>query len=160
MTGVQTCALPISIQNAFDTKWLSWIGPWQYQLFAGQLDDYKAIPHAKLLGLRVTASPLPYLELGASRTLQWGGEGRSESWNSLWNAIKGNDNVYDAAEDRSNQIAGFDARLNLQSLLNVPVGIYGQYVGEDEAGHLPSKDRKSTRLNSSHMSESRMPSSA
>ncbi|HAI53431.1 MAG TPA: hypothetical protein DCM16_01475, partial [Acinetobacter nosocomialis] len=128
-----------AIQNAFDTKWLSWIGPWQYQLFAGQLDDYKAIPHAKLLGLRVTASPLPYLELGASRTLQWGGEGRSESWNSLWNAIKGNDNVYDAAEDRSNQIAGFDARLNLQSLLNVPVGIYGQYVGEDEAGHLPSK---------------------
>ncbi|MFW1907603.1 capsule assembly Wzi family protein [Acinetobacter ursingii] len=126
-------------QNAFETKWLSWIGPWQYQLFAGQLDDYKAIPDAKLLGLRVTAQPLPYLELGASRTLQWGGKGRSESWNSLWNAIKGNDNVYDADDDRSNQIAGFDGRLNLQSLLNVPVGIYGQYVGEDEAGKLPSK---------------------
>ncbi len=56
------------------------------------------------------------MELGASRTLQWGGEGRSESWDSLWNAIKGNDNVYDSDEDRSNQIAGFDARLNLQSL--------------------------------------------
>ncbi|WP_214283118.1 capsule assembly Wzi family protein, partial [Acinetobacter pittii] len=66
-----------------------------------------------------------YLELGASRTLQWGGEGRSESWDSLWNAIKGNDNVYDSDEDRSNQIAGFDARLNLQSLINAPVGIYG-----------------------------------
>jgi len=126
-------------QNAFETKWLSWIGPWQYQLFAGQLDDYKAIPDAKLLGLRVTAQPLPYLELGASRTLQWGGKGRSESWDSLWNAIKGNDNVYDGDDDRSNQIAGFDGRLNLQPLLNVPVGIYGQYVGEDEAGKLPSK---------------------
>jgi len=128
-----------AVQNAFDTKWLSWIGPWQYQAFAGQLDDYKAVPDAKLLGLRITARPLPYLELGASRTLQWGGEGRSESWDSLWNAIKGNDNVYDASEDRSNQIAGFDARLNLQTLLNAPVGIYGQYVGEDEAGLLPSK---------------------
>jgi len=128
-----------AVQNAFESKWLSWIGPWQYQAFAGQLDDYKAVPDAKLLGLRVTARPLPYLELGASRTLQWGGEGRSESWDSLWNAIKGNDNVYDASEDRSNQIAGFDARLNLQTLLNTPVGIYGQYVGEDEAGLLPSK---------------------
>ncbi|MBK0063689.1 MULTISPECIES: capsule assembly Wzi family protein [unclassified Acinetobacter] len=126
-------------QNAFETKWLSWIGPWQYQAFAGQLDDYKAVPHAKLLGLRITAQPLPYLELGASRTLQWGGEGRSESWDSLWNAIKGNDNVYDGDDDRSNQIAGFDGRLNLQPLLDVPVGIYGQYVGEDEAGKLPSK---------------------
>ncbi len=29
-------------QQAFETKWLSWIGPWQYQAFAGQLDDYNA----------------------------------------------------------------------------------------------------------------------
>ena len=48
--------------------------------------------------------------------------------------------MYDSDEDRSNQIAGFDARLNLQSLINAPVGIYGQYVGEDEAGLLPSKN--------------------
>ena len=37
-----------AVQNAFETKWLSWIGPWQYQAFAGQLDDYKAVPDAKL----------------------------------------------------------------------------------------------------------------
>lgn len=126
-------------QKAFESKWLSWIGPWQYQAFAGQLDDYKAVPDAKLLGLRVTAQPLPYLELGASRILQWGGEGRSQSLSTLWDAIKGNDNFYDGDDDKSNQIAGFDARLNLQPLLNVPVGIYGHYVGEDEAGMLPSK---------------------
>lgn len=128
-----------SEQKAFESKWLSWIGPWQYQAFAGQLDDYKAVPDAKLLGFRLTAQPLPYLELGASRTLQWGGEGRPENWDSLWNAIKGNDNFENGDEDKSNQIAGFDARLNLQTLLNVPVSVYGQYVGEDEAGMLPSK---------------------
>lgn len=126
-------------QKAFESPWLSWIGSWQYQAFAGQLDDYKAIPNAKLLGLRLTAQPLPYLELGASRVLQWGGEGRSESLDTLWNAIKGNDNFYDADQDKSNQIAGLDARLNLQPLLNVPASIYGQYVGEDEAGLLPAK---------------------
>ena len=126
-------------QSAFESKWLSWIGPWQYQAFAGQLDDYDAIPDAKLLGFRLTAQPLPYLELGASRTLQWGGEGRSESWDSFWNAIKGNDNFYSSDEDKSNQLAGFDARLNLNQWLNVPFSLYGQYIGEDEAGLLPSK---------------------
>lgn len=125
--------------QAFTHPWLSWIGPWQYQLFAGQLDDYQAVPHAKLLGLRVTMQPWPYLELGASRTLQWGGEGRSESASSLWNAIKGNDNFTDGSQDKSNQIAGFDARLNLQQWTQQPLSIYGQYVGEDEAGLLPSK---------------------
>ena len=126
-------------QKAFESKWLSWIGSWQYQAFGGQLDDYVAIPDTKLLGLRLTAQPLPYLELGASRILQWGGEGRSESWDSLWNAIKGNDNFYDGDLDKSNQIAGFDARLNLNHFTGIPMSMYAQYVGEDEAGLLPSK---------------------
>lgn len=126
-------------QKAFETPWLSWIGAWQYQAFAGQLDHYSAVPDAKLIGLRVTAQPLPYFELGASRAIQWGGEGRSQNWDSLWDAIIGNDNVYGDTENPSNQIAGFDARLNLQSLTSVPFSLYGQYVGEDEAGGLPSK---------------------
>lgn len=127
-------------QAAFDSKWLSWIGPWQYQAFAGQLDDYRAVPDAKLIGLRLTAQPLEYLELGASRAIQWGGEGRPESLSSLWDAFVGNkDNGGTNEPDPSNQIAGFDARLNLQPLVSVPVSIYGQYVGEDEAGGLPSK---------------------
>lgn len=83
----------------------------------------KAVPDAKLLGLRLTAQPLPYLELGASRVLQWGGEGRSESLSSLWNAIKGNDNFDSSDQDKSNQIAGFDGRLSLQPLLDVPVSL-------------------------------------
>lgn len=126
-------------QQAFSNKWLSWIGPWQYQAFAGQLHDYDAVPDAKLIGLRVTAQPLPYLELGASRAFQWGGEGRPESFDSFWDAVIGKDNVYGDTPNPSNQVAGFDARLNLQSLLQVPMGIYAQYAGEDEAGGLPSK---------------------
>lgn len=127
-------------QQAFNTPWLSWIGPWQYQAFAGQLDDYQPISNAKLVGLRLTAQPTTYLELGASRAIQWGGEGRPESLSSLWDAFVGNkDNGGTGEPDPSNQIAGFDARVNLQSLVELPMGIYGQYVGEDEAGGLPSK---------------------
>ena len=79
-----------AVQDSFETPLLSWIGPWQYQAFAGQLDDYSAVPDAKLIGLRLTAQPLPYLELGASRMIQWGGEGRPESLSSLWDAFVGN----------------------------------------------------------------------
>lgn len=127
-------------QTAFETKWLSWIGPWQYQAFAGQLDDYTAVPDAKLIGLRVTAQPLSYLELGASRAIQWGGEGRPESLSSLWDAFLGNkDNGGTGEPGPSNQLAGLDIRLNLFPLTQVPIGFYAQSIGEDEAGNLPAK---------------------
>lgn len=126
-------------QKAFENKWLSWIGSWQYQLFAGQLQDYQAIPDTKLLGMRLTLQPLPYFELGMSRTMQWGGKGRSESFSTLWGAIKGNEDNFTDRPDKSNQIAGMDFRLNLYPLLYTPVGVYGQFAGEDEAGWWPSK---------------------
>lgn len=130
-------------QAAPKNKYLNWIGPWQYQLFAGQLDDYKAIPDTKLIGMRLTANPTDWLEVGASRTFMWGGEGKSESLSSFFDALTGTkDNVYHADDDISDQLAGFDARINLAPLTNnnLPVSIYSQYVGEDEAGYLPAKN--------------------
>ena len=127
-------------QQAFSNKWLSWIGPWQYQAFAGQLHDYDAVPDAKLIGLRVTAQPLPYLELGASRAFQWGGENRPESFDSFWDAVIGKDNVYGDTPNPSNQVAGFDARLNLQPLLEVPMGVYAHMqVKMKQAAYLQKK---------------------
>lgn len=130
-------------QAAFETKWLSWIGPWQYQVFAGQLDDY-IISGTNLLGLRLTAQPLPYLELGASRTIQIDGEGQPDSLKAYWNAFIGKDNECDESGcvgegNASNQIAGLDARLNLNQWFNIPLSLYGQFVGEDESGLLPSR---------------------
>ena len=131
------------IQAAPSHPYLNWIGPWQYQLFAGQLDDYEAVPDTKLIGMRLTGNPTEWLELGASRTFMFGGKGKSESLDSFLDALTGTkDNVYDADEDISDQLAGFDARINLAYLtkINLPISIYGQYVGEDEAGYLPAKN--------------------
>lgn len=131
-------------QDAPTSPYLSWVGPWQYQLFAGQLDDYEAVPDAKLFGARLTASPWPWLEVGASRTFMWGGEGRPESFSSFGDALLGtkdNDTTTgNTDQDPANQLAGFDARVNLMPLVGLPTGIYAQYIGEDEAGGLPAKN--------------------
>lgn len=132
-------------QAAPTSPYLSWVGPWQYQLFAGQLEDYEAIPDAKLFGMRLTANPTDWLELGASRTFMWGGEGRPQSFSSFTDALLGTKdneatNSIEAADDPANQLGGFDARLNLAPLVNIPAGVYAQYVGEDEAGGLPAKN--------------------
>src|SRR5699024_1784970 len=106
---------------------------------------YEAIPDAKLFGMRLTANPADWLELGASRTFMWGGEGRPQSFSSFTDALLGTKdneatNSIEAADDPANQLGGFDARLNLAPLVNIPAGVYAQYVGEDEAGGLPAKN--------------------
>ncbi len=127
-------------QSPFETPLLSWMGRWQYQLTAGQLAQYNSVPNAKLLGARFTMSPTNFLELGASRMIQWGGEGRPQSFSSLFDAIKGTqDNKVGTGTDPGNQLGGFDFKLKLQPLVGLPSSIYGQLIGEDEAGGLPSK---------------------
>ena len=130
-------------QTPFETPWLSWAGPWQYQITAGQLAQYGAVPDAKLLGMRLSVAPTEYLELGASRAIQWGGQGRPQSMKSLGKALLGkgdNEESSDKSNEPGNQLAGCDARLKLQPLIGEPISIYGQIVGEDEAGYLPSKN--------------------
>ncbi|MEZ7500933.1 capsule assembly Wzi family protein [Psychrobacter sp. Arc29] len=131
-------------QTAPTNQYLNWVGPWQYQLFAGQLDDYEAVSDTKLFGARLSASPLPWLEVGASRTFMWGGEGRPENFSSFGDAVLGTkDNeatAGNADDDPANQLGGFDAKIQLAPLLHVPASVYGQYIGEDEAGGLPAKN--------------------
>lgn len=131
-------------QRPFQSPFLSWIGPWQYQLFAGRLQDYQAVPQTNVWGMRLTARPLPYLELGASRVLQMGGKGQPNSFKAYWNALIGQDNYCDTKgcvndKNASNQLAGFDFKLNLHQWTKQPLAIYGQYIGEDEANLLPAK---------------------
>ena len=147
-------ALQRAEQTPFESPWLSWIGRWQYQLVAGELAHYDAVPDAKLIGMRVNIQPTDYLELGASRSMQWGGQGRPESAKSLWNAFTGKGDNADTAEERrnepGNQLGGFEAKLKLQPLVGWPVSMYAQAIGEDESGGLPSKNTYLVGLEGSH----------
>ncbi|MZR64176.1 capsule assembly Wzi family protein [Alcanivorax sp. DP30] len=128
--------------TAPESPWLRWVGPWDLQLIAGQLEHDRAIPDAKVLGARFVFQPLDSLQIGLSRLAQWGGEGRPQDLEAFFDAFIGKDNGessgFDDDDDPSNQIAGVDFRVSLTPW-DVPVGLYGQFMGEDEAGGLPSK---------------------
>ncbi len=126
--------------KAFETPWLSWIGPWQFNAFLGILeDDFQAVDDPLVAGGRLSVSPFSWLELGASRVIQICGEGRSCSARTWWNAFTGNDNDLGRQNDPSNQLGGIDARISGR-IAEFPFSLYGQIIGEDEAGGLPSKE--------------------
>ncbi len=130
--------------RAFDLPILRKLGPWTFNAFANQLESDRHVPHAKLLGARFAFKPIPALEIGLVRTAQWGGEGRPESLSNLKDLILGNDNVgddglsLDGANEPGNQLGGFDLRWTTR-IREQPVTFYGQLVGEDESGGLPSR---------------------
>ena len=124
------------VSYAPESKWLNWIGPWQMTAFMGALENNRVIPNAKLWGMRISFKPFPGLELGLARVAQLGGEGRSESLRSFAKSFLGKgENV---ANDSGNQLGGLDARYSWQ-LFSSSAALYGQLIGEDEAGYLPAK---------------------
>ena len=125
----------------FETKWLSWIGPWDLSLLWGFMEEERAVPNAQFLGFRLVMRPLSSLEIGISRTAQWCGDDRPCDLDTFWNLLVGNDNRGDdlAPEDEpGNQTAALDFRWALTPL-KLPLAIYGQFMAEDEAGGFPSR---------------------
>lgn len=125
-------------QSPFETPWLSWMGSWQYQLSAGQLRQYQRPEEPKLIGGRLTLNPANSVELGASRIMLWGGKGRPQTAHSFGDAFIGRDNTGSQERDPGDQLGGIDFRMKLSSLVNLPLSLYGQVAGEDQAGILPS----------------------
>ena len=121
-------------------RWLSWIGPWGYELSLGQMRDYRPAD-TKLIGLRLYARPWRGWEIGAVRHIEWGGAGRPDDPRALWDALLARTNVEDAMRhtDPSNELAGVDLRISGRANAGwVWVG-HAQLIGEDEAGKLPSR---------------------
>ena len=125
----------------FETPLLKWLGPWQFTTFMGQLEGGRVVPDALLFGMRVNFKPAQALEIGLSRTAQWCGEGRPCDLGTFGKLLLGDDNNdadLTVADEPGNQLGGFDIRW-AGSVMNRPGAVYGQMIGEDEAGGLPSR---------------------
>jgi hypothetical protein len=125
---------------------LPWIfralGPVRSQWFLAQLEENRAVPEAKLTGMRLSIKPHPWWDLGFSRVIMFGGRGMPRvdlfDYTKLLLAVSN--------QERDNQIAGFDTSV-LVPLSGLPLGerlpfrslrFYVDGAGEDEAGGLPS----------------------
>lgn len=130
------------LSEPFDNRWLNWLGPWQFAFTLGQLESDRDIPHALFMGMRLNFRPTQSLELGLTRTAQWGGKGRSEDFSSFTDLLLGKDNPgsqgINADNEPGNQLGGVDFRWQ-SPLFKAPYALYGQFIGEDEAGGLPMK---------------------
>lgn len=130
--------------HAFESPWLSWLGPWQLVTFMSQLESERAVADARLWGMRLNIRPLRSLEIGFSRTAMWGGEGRPQDLDTFLNLLLGKDNRgdgginEDASNEPGNQLAGVDLRWGY-NFAGYSGAIYGQLIGEDEAGGMPSR---------------------
>lgn len=111
---------------------LKYLGPFHLDIFWSKMEKNRAVPEPYFAGMRVNFKPLPWAEIGASRGVMFGGEGRPDvGWQDFLTILGGKNLV--GGEDTSNSVAAIDARLRLPFLAGTE--IYGEYGGEDEAGH-------------------------
>jgi len=118
--------------RAFETPWLSWIGPWSLTTFMALLPDERAVNDAWQFGLRASFRPVRGLEIGLTRTALWCGDDRPCDLGTFADLIVGNDNRgvnVDADDEPGNQLGGFDVRWSLPG--GVPAAVYAQWIGED-----------------------------
>jgi hypothetical protein len=137
------------LTDPFETPWLRWLGSWRATASVGQAEGGSTArdgrlpvrPDTKFFAARLAFKPKPWLEVGLSRTAQFCGEGRECDLGTFWDMLRGRDNTDDslaAAEQPGNQMAGYDVRLR-SPWRGLPMAVYGQFIGEDEAAGLPSK---------------------
>jgi len=122
----------------FETPLLSWLGDWHFVSFIGQLEGSRVIPEAKLTGMRFTFQPFDDLEIGLSRAMMWGGDGRKENLSAFWKSLT-SQGENEIGSDSGNQLAGYDLRYRLLNKAEFGFSAYAQLIGEDEAGYLPAK---------------------
>ena len=116
-------------------KLFSWAGPWSYEMFNSVLKNQSGPSNSMLLGMRAIINPINNLKFELVKTSQWGGVNKNSSIKSFKNAIIGNTNENKYKE--INQLAGFGFSY-YTGAKKIPFEIYGQFIGEDEAGGLPS----------------------
>ncbi|UCX06385.1 capsule assembly Wzi family protein [Shewanella glacialimarina] len=139
-------SLMLSRNNAaaFETPFLSWVGPWTLSAGFSRLEEERAVANPLLWNFRGTIRPLKQLELGVSWTTMFCGEGEECGFSTFFDAISGGTECAtgDATCDPSlntkigNQMAGFDARYS-DSWFTVPVGLYLERTCEDSSGSAP-----------------------
>ena len=113
----------------------SMLDAWSIEFFNSLLKGSNNPNKSMLLGTRILFSPINNLDFELIKVSQWGGEGNNNGPSAFKAAFLGDSN--DGKNSNINQIAGFGISYTIPKDI-YPIRVYGQFIGEDEAGNLPS----------------------
>lgn len=134
--------------TAFDSAWLSWIGPWSLTTQMAKLESTRSIPNALIWSSRVNFRPIQQLEVALSWSAQWGGEGEPQSFSEFFDMVAGKSTCPDGSQDcdnsrkskLGNQLAGIDLRWS-DTIYSYPYAVYVSTIGEDASSYFKPADR-------------------
>lgn len=130
--------------KAFETKWLSWIGPWNLDVFLARQEEERFVPHALILGIRFSFQPIEGFDVGLSRTIQTCGRERPCGFDNWINALIGGGNADNTGtpNEPGNQLASIDLSYTIKVSKTTSLKLFAEGTGEDETAFLPYKYAK------------------
>ena len=125
----------IKLENRLGYDWLPSRANWSIEIFNGFNEDSLNGSKSMLLGIRTILSPFEGLKFELAQTSQWGGKGQNAGISALGSALFFDTNANSNAN--INKMAGFGISYKIPTTI-IPLRVYGQAIGEDEAGNFPS----------------------
>ena len=129
--------IKLGSDEAFRLPWgLQALGQFKINSFLAQLEENRDFKRARLFGLRVSYLPASWLEIGATRLTQFGGEGRNQSFpGTVVDCYKNPPNQ--GGQQDCNEQSMVDVRAKIPRvpfLIPFPAGlqIYGELASEDK----------------------------
>ncbi|MFN4089527.1 MAG: capsule assembly Wzi family protein, partial [Alphaproteobacteria bacterium] len=124
--------------QAFETPWLSWIGPWQFGTALGVLDDNRVVNNPFIWDMFLSVEPVQGLQLSAFRTTILCGEDTNCSARRWYESFFGLATDGAGGFSEPSTTAGADVRYTTP-VGDVVVSAYGKYIGSDRIDGWPGK---------------------
>ena len=111
--------------SAFQSPWLSWIGPWQMEFLVGWLDDSRVATNTVFVGFETTINPFPGFEFGFGRTTEMCGKGHDCSIGDYFSILNDPRHV-----NKTNDEGDIHLRYT-RTISGHPFEVYAQFMNED-----------------------------
>jgi hypothetical protein len=125
----------LKLENKLEYDWLPTGSNWSLEIFNGYTKGSLNSSRSMLLGVRAIISPIEGLDFEIIQSSQWGGREYGNGISALTGALLLDTNI--SKNSNINKMAGFGISYTISDK-RMPLRIYGQAIGEDEAGNLPS----------------------
>ena len=120
--------------EAFQSKWLNWIGPWHIETFVGQMEQDRYVPEALIWGINFTFEPVNNLEIQFAKIMQLCGEGRPcglDTWTEALVGTFGTENT-GTLNEPGNQLGTINVSYSFGLTKDAGVKVYAEATAEDE----------------------------